>query len=1676
MSPSRPEYSLLARAMLVAVVLAAVLQSPGAQGAMGVAAVGDWERRSAQAQRVLHRRAEQNLRMEREQAHAQMPDTMYASTPDPAPPHPFLLEVGTESTTERSAGVPARAAERLGYRVGRFPAASRWTQENGYQGFVRVINRSDDDGEVRIDAWDDAGEHAGAVALAIEAHETKHFNSEDLEEGNAGKGLSGGIGSGEGDWRLELSGGLDIEVLGYIRTTDGFLTAMHDVAPSGEAGHEVVTFNPGRNDKQVSRLRVVNPGAEDAEVRIEGIDDDGKSSHGAVEFTLALGASRTLGARELESGEAQGVSGALGTGEGKWRLLVTSKQPIEVMSLLYSPTGHLTNLSTVPDNAEAGADGAETTHGVGLFPSASDALGRQGFVRVVNRSESDGEVRIDAWDKEGTPYGPVTLAIGAGETKHFNSGDLEMGNAGKGLKGATGSGKGDWRLELTSTLELQVPAYIRTEDGFLTAMHDVAPSTESGYRVVTFNPGKNADQVSRLRLVNPGDETAEVTIEGVDDKGASPGGAVVFSLAAGASRTLTAKELESGEAEGLSGALGTGTGKWRLTVTADRPIEVMSLLSSPTGHLTNLSTVRGKVVVQGGGETAAEVFREHISGPIVQGKCIVCHVEGGIAGPGTTRLQFVRRASDPNHEALNLGAFEEFIAKVDDGANVILDKIRGGRGHGGGTPVPAGTPEFAHMERFLGLLGEDVTPVTLTPQTLFDTVRMAPLRKTLRRAALIFAGRIPTDEEYAAVQRGGTEARETIRALMTGPQFHEFLIRASNDRLLTDREDFGIIDRVNFVEFTREKYRRSKAAYESGNDLALWQWYIRVQHGARRAPLELIAHVAENDLPYTEILTADYIMANPPAAAAYGAPTHHFEDPTDFDEFRPSSIEAYYREGEDFEVEYDPVIEADLIVNPGTLSTAYPHAGILNTTMFLRRYPTTATNRNRARSRWTYYHFLGLDIEKSASRTTDPDALADTNNPTMSNPACTVCHLVLDPVAGAFQNYGDEGFYKDKWGGMDSLDDFYKRPTEEIFEIEASSWAERQTFSTRVWLPRDGRFVLRHVNNNYCDDDGRCGTLGRDFRLDEIAVRDAGSGALVQRVEWAVLDEYCLYDGRYNRGVGATDHYQWWGWECEIPLVLPADNTYAIEVVAWADRAGDELAKLAIGATLYREGDTWYRDMRVPGFGGEVAPDSDNSAQWLAQRIVADERFPEATVKFWWPAIMGSEVAEPPEDEEDADFEGLLLAANAQGAEVTRLARGFRWGFRGGSAYHLKDLLVEIVLSKWFRADALEDADSVRSVALRDAGARRLLTPEELARKTAAVTGVQWGRGLSQEPWDGRWPSALTEEYRLLYGGIDSDGITERSRDVTSVMAGVARAHATQMSCPIVMRELFLLPDSERLLFAGIDRAVTPVTEFSASFDIKSRSPSRRETHSVSGSLTAGPKNVRLSYNNDYWGGESADRNLYLDRLVVRGAAGRVVARHELERLASSGDCNGPSGDHFAMWCSGSVEVSIDIPVSGTYEIEIVASAEQAGDEYPRLEVTVESDSQDSAGANAIRSKLVELHEKLLGVRVTPHSPDVEAAFRLFVEVWERKRSQDTEADFQSLECDWWRDIRFWNGTLDDALVEYENEDGGGWYEYDWDRVNEFMDGIDWSDHHYTAQTWMVVLAYLMMDYRYLNL
>lgn len=461
-----------------------------------------------------------------------------------------------------------------------FPTA----EDDARQGFVRIFNRGGRSA-VHIEAFDSEGV-SSSTTLSIRRGHTVHFNSNDLKDGNYDKGLSRGVGTGRDDWRLRLWSN-DIQALSYIRTADGFVTSMHDLVAEGPDGTwSVPMFNPGSNLDQVSQLRLFNEGHADANIEITGIDDAGTAA-GPVGFSLGGGLSRTINAQQLESGE--GLDGALGDGQGKWRLSVKSDAPIAMANLLKSQTGYLTNLSTVPTNQETG-DG-ETTHHIPYFPSAADEKGRQGLARIVNHGTDEAAVRIVAYDDAGPGYS-TSLTVSGGTAVQFDSDDLEMGSAEKRLEGV-GAGMGHWRLELKSPAKLDVLAYIRHRDGFLTSMHDVVSGTEDNrYEVPTFNPGSNLNQVSNLLLANSTGQDASVTIAGVDDRGDRHG---EVSLEVRAQRTvmLSAQELESGS-EATAGHLGDGNGKWRLIVTSDQPLWLMSLLESPTGHVTNLSTEPGE--------------------------------------------------------------------------------------------------------------------------------------------------------------------------------------------------------------------------------------------------------------------------------------------------------------------------------------------------------------------------------------------------------------------------------------------------------------------------------------------------------------------------------------------------------------------------------------------------------------------------------------------------------------------------------------------------------------------------------------------------------------------------------------------------------------------------------------------------------------------------------------------------------------------------------------------------------------------------------------------------------------------------------------------------------------------------------------------------------------------------
>ena len=1342
---------------------------------------------------------------QREAAHARLEasgeDTMYASTPSP-PAHPVHLPAphqyvgATQETIQRvpsafelaAASAAASGAEgRAFHAVPFLPAAS----DAARQGVVRVINHANEPGAAEIHAVDDAGRRVGPLRLTLAGGAAVQFNSADLEQGNVDKGLATGAGSGTGAWRLAFASDLDIEVLAYVRTTDGLLVPMHDVVAQRDGEHRVATFNPGDDGGPEGKLRLLNTGDRAAEVTITGVDDAGDSPGTDVRLSIPSGAARTLTAAELESG-APDLEGALGDGEGHWRLAIESTGDIDVVNLLEVPSGHMANLSTAPDlRDDAG------TWMVPLVPPANDPASRQGLVRVINRGDVAGTVRIDAADGSDRDYEPITLNLGAGEAVNLNSDDLEQGNALKGLAGGLGAGEGDWRLALESELDIEVLAYVRTPDGLLMAMHDSAPLRDAAYLVPLFNPASNRQQASSLRIVNRGSDAAALTVTGIDDRGRSPGSKVRFSVPAGGTRTVTAQQLESGE--GVEGALGDGAGKWRLAVASDHPVIVMGLLASPTGHLANVSTAGSRHEAQ----TAEQVFSEFIAGPIVQAKCANCHVENGLSGH--TRLVF-EKGDGADQERANFRVFANFVATVEDGATRILNKIRG-VSHGGGIQVPSGSADFDKMRLFLQLLGEDADPdePPITASSLFEGVRMESARRTLYRAAVLFAGRIPTPEELAPFP-GGTPRQlwDTIRGMMTGPEFHEFLTRGANDRLLTASQysllqgvHRGVIangDKARFLGYEAESERLRALCPDDGGRCPreVNQWWSHVSYGPRQAPVELIAHVVKNDLPYTEILTADYIMANPATAKAYSA-TAEFDDPDNPHEFQPVRIQGYRYYG--------------------VTMDEYPHAGILSTAAFLRRYPTTPTNRNRARSRWAYHHFLGEDIQNSAPVRTAADALLDTRNPTMHNPACTICHVPLDPVAGAFQNYTETGYYRATTYGRNALSSVYEHPASyaPLHPLRLSE-SPAEIVEYAVPMTTGGRLALKQTDYNRDQTSDTISTLW----IDEVSLRDHDTGALYpvdirQAVDrWYEYGRCCLehpVTGTPAVRIRTND-------TVVVPVEVP-DGRYDVITSVWAEDTG-ETGDFSVAASLYRVGDVWYRDMRDPGFQRDRVPDADASLPWLAERMAADPRFAVGAVKFWWPAIMGKEVMRPPA-EGDSDFDGRLLGATAQAAEVSRLAAGFKRGFRTGyRSYNLKDLLVAMVLSPWFRAERDVGGDVVRTVALRDAGASRLLTPEELARKTAAITGFQWGRRVvlssNYEYVRGTTTSALTREFNLLYGGIDSETKLARTRDINDVMAAVAKVHAIRSSCPIVLREFYLLADDRRRLFAGIGSDVGPET------------------------------------------------------------------------------------------------------------------------------------------------------------------------------------------------------------------------------------------------------------------------
>ena len=233
------------------------------------------------------------------------------------------------------------------------------------------------------------------------------------------------------------------------------------------------------------------------------------------------------------------------------------------------------------------------THTLPFVTPATNTTQRS-LVRIINRSDRAGRVTIHAIDDTGERFGPVSLWLRASETRHIDSPQMESGRT---LSGGTGvgDGEGNWRLELSTTLDITTLAYVRGASGFITTMHDVVRDVAMPQHVLTFNkaPVSRGWSRSELRLINPNNNHVNITITAHDDRGDPAADTVRLSLPAGAARILTSHQLEGGD-DGFDGAFGSdGNGRWQVFVSATRPIWVMNLMRSPnTGYMTNLSSER----------------------------------------------------------------------------------------------------------------------------------------------------------------------------------------------------------------------------------------------------------------------------------------------------------------------------------------------------------------------------------------------------------------------------------------------------------------------------------------------------------------------------------------------------------------------------------------------------------------------------------------------------------------------------------------------------------------------------------------------------------------------------------------------------------------------------------------------------------------------------------------------------------------------------------------------------------------------------------------------------------------------------------------------------------------------------------------------------------------------------
>ena len=465
-------------------------------------------------------------------------------------------------------------------------------------------------------------------------------------------------------------------------------------------------------------------------------------------------------------------------------------------------------------------------------------------------------------------------------------------------------------------------------------------------------------------------------------------------------------------------------------------------------------------------------FADEVWAKVGERNCLKCHNAKGDASESQFLLEDTARDRNTRDDALrhNRLAFQQVAIATEEGQSRLLLKIAGALDHGGGEVLKPDSTGYRILKRFVRRASGGPDDVPAVPDydapPFFDRIAMLSPRRLLRRVTLSLAGRLPTEQELAAVDKGGLKAVDAaLDSVLQKDAFYERRQEAFNDILLTRGYDGNGEEVLSYDHFKSRLWYQErdprkaadgdkKLPYSHPEMVEYTKLIADYREGLLREPLELITYLVRNERPFTEIVTADYTMVSPYTARGYDIFEElkdKFDDPDDPYEFIPARIPALQsrngRQKQESETGF------------------YPHAGLLSSFQYLKRYPTTETNRNRLRVRMYFEHFLGIDIMQLAPRVNDAAAItAKYEIPTMQAADCVVCHKVIDPIAGLYQDfyaldgkgiYGPrkDGWYEDMFSAGFETEDL---PSEE-------QWRSLQWLGERT--VRDPRFATTMVEH-----------------------------------------------------------------------------------------------------------------------------------------------------------------------------------------------------------------------------------------------------------------------------------------------------------------------------------------------------------------------------------------------------------------------------------------------------------------------------------------------------------------------------------------------------------------------------------------------------------------------------------